>query len=81
MKSCEICRKQGNLTLKTKNELHSIPIPTAVMKQIGVDLCNLPEVDEYRHLIVCIDYFTKWSEVKAIKDKTAALRYPNFYMN
>ena len=41
------------------------------MKQIGIDICNLPEVDGCRHLIVCIDYFSKWSEAKATKDKSA----------
>ena len=41
------------------------------MKQIGIDLCNLPEVDGFKRLIVCIDYFSKWSEAKAVKDKSA----------
>ena len=41
------------------------------MKQIGIDLCTLPEVDGFKHLIVCIDYFSKWSEAKAVKDKSA----------
>ena len=42
-----------------------------VMKQIGVDLCSLPEVDGFRHLVVCIDYFSKWSEAKPIMNKKA----------
>ena len=41
------------------------------MKQIGIDLYTLPEVDGFNHLIVCIDYFSKWSEAKAVKDKSA----------
>ena len=41
------------------------------MKQVGVDICNLPEVDGYRHVIVLIDYFSKWSEAKPTKDKSA----------
>ena len=56
---------------ETKTELHSIPVPTAVMNQMGVDICNLPEVDEYCCLVVCIDYFSKWSEAKPLKDKKA----------
>ena len=63
------CQKQGSLTFKTKTELHIIPVPTAVMNQIGVDICNLTEVDEYCCLVVCIDYFSKWSDAKALKDK------------
>ena len=41
------------------------------MKQIGIDLCTLPEVDGFKHLIVCIDHFSKWSGAKAVKDKSA----------
>ena len=41
------------------------------MKQVRVDLCNLPEVDGFKHLIVLIDFFSKWSEVKPVKDKSA----------
>ena len=42
------------------------------MQQIGIDVCNLPEVNGFKHLVVCINYFTKWSEAKPIKDKTAS---------
>ena len=41
------------------------------MKQIGIDWYTLPEVDGFKHLIVCIDYFSKWSEARAVKDKSA----------
>ena len=40
------------------------------MKQVGVDICNLPEIDGYRHVIVLIDYFPKWPEAKPTKDKS-----------
>ena len=73
IKSCERCQKQGDLTLKVKNELHNVPVSSMVMMQIGVDLCNFPEIDEYRHLVVCIDYFSKWSKAKPIKDKNAPI--------
>ena len=66
-------QKQGSLTLRTKTELHSIPVPTALMNQICVDICNLPEVDGYYCLVVCIDYFSKWFEVKPLKDKNATI--------
>ena len=29
-----------------------------------MDLCNLAQIDDFKHLIVCIDYFSKWSEAK-----------------
>ena len=41
------------------------------MKTIGLDSCILPEVNGYHDLIVCIDYFTKWLETNAVRDKTA----------
>ena len=41
------------------------------MKQVDLDLCSLPEVDGYCHLIVGIYNFTKWLEAKSIRDKTA----------
>ena len=34
--------------------MHSVPVSPHVMKQVGLDLCSLPEVDGYRHLIVFI---------------------------
>ena len=49
----------------------STPVPSSVMKQAGVDICKLPEVDRYRHVIILIDYFSKWSEAKPTKDKSA----------
>ena len=64
-------QKQGSLTLKTKTDLHSIPVQTPVINQIGVDICNLHEVDGYCCLVVCIDYFSKLSEAKPRKDKKA----------
>ena len=41
-----------------KVELKSIPVPSSVTKQVGVDICNLAEVDGYRHVIVLIDFFS-----------------------
>ena len=52
-------------------ELHSIIIKTKVMQQIGINICNLPEVDSFKHLVICMDYFSKWSEAKPTKDKSA----------
>ena len=40
------------------------------MLQIGIDISNLPEVNGFRYIEVCIDYFTKWSEVKPLKDNS-----------
>ena len=49
--------------------LHSVPVSLHVMKQAGLDLWSLLEVNGYQHLIACINYFTKWLETKPIRDK------------
>ena len=41
---CDQCQKQNCLPSNLKNELHSIPVPRGVMKQIGVDLCTLTSI-------------------------------------
>ena len=60
---------KGKVNCKTPTHQNCKVVPTAVMRQIGIDICNLPEVDGYKHLVVCIDYFSKWSEAKPVKDK------------
>ena len=55
-----------------KESALSFRVDAKVMQQVGVDLCNLPEVNGYKHLIVMIDYFSKWSEAKPVKDKSAS---------
>ena len=72
VKKYEQCQKQGDLK-SPKADLKPITIPSIVMKQVGVDICNLPETDGYCHDIVLIDYFSKWSEAKPTKDKCAPI--------
>ena len=71
VKRCELCQKHGKMQILISPELQSVPVPSEVMKQIGVDICNLPEVDDCKQLVVCIDYFSKWLEAKPLKDKLA----------
>ena len=71
IKICKSCQQQGKIFRKISPKLKSIPVANEVMKKIGIELCSLPEVDGFKHLIVCIDYFSKWSEAKAVKDKSA----------
>ena len=63
--------EDSSLLPNVKTEMHSVPVSPHVMKLVGLDLCSLPETDGYCHLIVCIDYFTKGSEAKPVRDKTA----------
>ena len=59
IKTCQNCQQQGKIFQRISPELQSIPIDAKVMQQVGVDLCSLPEVNGYKHLIVLIYYFSK----------------------
>ena len=48
-----------------------VGVPAQVMAQIGIDICELPEVDGYRYLVVAVDYFSKWSEAEPLRSKGA----------
>ena len=73
IKGCDHCQKHLSMLKKFKEELKNIAVPSEAMKQIGVDICCLPSVDEFEYLIVCIDYFSKWSEAKPIHDESAPI--------
>ncbi|CAI6357977.1 unnamed protein product [Macrosiphum euphorbiae] len=71
IKECDICQKVNPAVLKAVPELQPVTVPTTVMKQIGIDIATLPEVNQNKYIIVAIDYFSKWSEIKAVQNKTA----------
>ena len=64
---CDECQRHKAIPKQISQRLQNVP----VMAQIGIDICNLPEVDGFKHLIVCIDYFSKWSEAKPLKNASA----------
>ena len=70
-KAVIIARNIYKCQKEVKEELKNIALASEVMKQIGVDICCLPSVDEFEYLIVCVDYFSKWSEAKPMHDKSA----------
>ena len=70
-KKCKRCRRQSSLPPNIKYEMHSVSLSPHAKKQVGLDLCSLPEVNGYRHLIVCNDYSTKRLEANPIREKTA----------
>ena len=43
-KRCELCQKHGKMEKLISPELQSVPVPSEVMTQIGIDICNLPEM-------------------------------------
>ena len=71
IQKCDRCQRQSSFPPNLKTEMHSGPVSQHVIRQIGLDLSCLPEVDGYCHIIVCIDCFTKWSQGKPVRDKTA----------
>jgi hypothetical protein len=71
IKSCEMCQKVNPKFIKEAPSLHPVAVPTEVMKQIGIDISCLPDSNGKRYVVVAIDYFTKWSEAKALENKSA----------
>lgn len=71
IKKCDACQKINPATLKVIPDLQSVPVPKQVFKQIGVDIMSLPEVDSLKYVVVAIDYFSKWSEARALSDKSS----------
>ena len=65
----EFIKKYDHCIKKVPSELHSIPIKNEVMQSIGIDICSHTEVEGFKHLVVCIDYFSKWSERNPLKIK------------
>ena len=57
-KKCDLCQKQGDFK-SPKAYLKPMLIPSTMMKQVWVDICNLSEIDGYCHVIALIDYFSK----------------------
>ena len=68
-KKCDRSQRQNSLPPNMKYEMHSVPVSSDLMKQVDLCLCSLLELDGYHHLLVCINYFTKWLEAKPITDK------------
>ncbi|KAK3910839.1 Retrovirus-related Pol polyprotein from transposon 412 [Frankliniella fusca] len=61
----------NTVVLKCKDPLRSIPPPKQNLKQIGLDIVQLPEADGFKYVVVAIDYLSKWPHAKALANKTA----------
>lgn len=62
----------NNAALKTDAKLKPIPPPRGVLERIGIDLISMPEVDGLRYVAIAIDYLSKYTYAKPLKDKSAA---------
>src|ERR1051325_3301390 len=71
VRTCEVCQKRGKS--RRKEPLHPIKIGQ-VFERVGIDLVGpLPITNQKnRYIIVATDYLTRWPEVQAISDASAA---------
>ena len=69
--TCRKCQMKKDIAIqKTSTLMHPVPIPIKVMSQVGIDLMKMKETpDGYNYVISAIDYFTKFAELGALKDK------------
>ena len=74
VKSCKICFAVNPKVSKESPPLHSIPVPTKVWSLVGIDIVGpLQETkDGNKYIVAITDHFSKWSEAKAIPDKSAS---------
>ncbi len=70
MRTCDDCQRRGRL--QKNNVLHPILVK-ALFQQIGIDIVGLLTITqrENRYIITAMDYFTKWSIAKALKEAMA----------
>uniref|UniRef100_A0A1X7T9K1 Integrase catalytic domain-containing protein n=1 Tax=Amphimedon queenslandica TaxID=400682 RepID=A0A1X7T9K1_AMPQE len=72
LKSCERCQRNNDVFHKPHSTLHPIPVPGVVWQQIGIDVVTMPTSKMgNKYIITCVDYFSKWPEAAASKDKSA----------
>lgn len=69
---CDRCQKVNPINDAEVAELHPVPVQPEVMTQIGVDITSITKTtDGYRYVVVAVDYYSKWTEARALKDKKA----------
>ena len=56
---------------KTSNELHPISVPTKVMSEVGIDLMHMGKANKGYNFVSCVDYFSKYCELGALRNKEA----------
>src|SRR6266511_2247091 len=70
VQTCDACQRRGNP--KANNILHLIELK-ASFQRIGIDIVGPLTITKKgnRYIITAMDYFTKWSIAKALKEATA----------
>ena len=71
---CDACQRTNNPIKKNLPPLNSVAVPDTPWRQVGLDLVGpLPETDYvYKYVATMTDYFSKWTEAKALKSKRAS---------
>lgn len=71
--SCEICQRRQIIPKKKVIKLHPIPTPYRPFYMIGLDAVGPIEEEgnEFKYMLVCIDYLTRWPIAAAVRDITA----------
>ena len=68
--TCDACQKHSKINKKS-SQLHPIKVKEEVWSRIGIDLIGplneTPRGNKY--IITCTDYFSKWPEADAFKNK------------
>ena len=71
MKTCDKCQRNNGKLQKQHAPLHPVPVKEEAWWQVGMDLVGpLPETPKY--IMTLMDYYTKWAEASALKDKSAS---------
>src|SRR6266540_3986828 len=70
VKTCDDYQRRGGL--QKNNVIHLIPVK-APFQRIGIDIVGLLMITRRgnRYIVTAMDYFTKWSIAKALKEATA----------
>ncbi len=73
MKSCDTCQRSNKKLKKASGPLNPIPVKAKLWHQVGIDLIGpLPQTAHgNKYIITLTDYFSKWAEADALKDKSA----------
>ena len=79
--TCDCCQCKKTIQLqKTQISMCSIPILQKIFGQIRIDLITMVGSQEYKYILSVCDFFTKWPELVAIKDKKATMIAKELYL-
>jgi hypothetical protein len=78
VKKCQKCQEHSPLIRVPAEDLHSISTPWP-FHTWGLDLLGrfTPAADQLKHLIVAVDYYTKWIELEPLAS-LASIKVQNF---